>query len=103
LQYSDVPPLDEYTPVEVRWIDSAGVEGWLHPRELRATLTQGVMQCRTVGHYFASDEQSITVVLNIHTQGDEVTGIGEAITIPLVAVLAVEPLRYYFPHDAAVG
>jgi hypothetical protein len=100
LQFSDIPPLKDYASVAVSWIDSAGTEGWLHPRDLRATLAYGVMQCRTVGHYFASDTQSITVVLNIHVQGGEITGVGEAITIPLVAVVAVEPLRS-FSHETA--
>lgn len=86
---STLPILKRGDPVEIAWVDSAGTRGWQGIDDLEATIATGVLVCRSYGHFFSADDQAITVVLNEHFQAGERTGVGEAMTVPLVAVTGV--------------
>jgi hypothetical protein len=79
--------------VEIEWLDSCGYSGWQSRREIDRWIAEGspLATHRSVGYLFARTAELIVIVQSEVRYGDQAS-VNEAMSIPLVAVLAVRHL-----------
>lgn len=75
--------------VEVVWTDSNMAGGWHSVADMRATVVQGAMECRTAGYLFHEQEDRVTIVCN---QADN-ENVADAMSIPRSAIKSMTMLR----------
>lgn len=81
-----IPPLNQWDPVEVHWMDSAGPQsGWHKPSKKEMEING----CVTIGQLYAQSRDRIVICLSRDTTCKNVDGL---ITIPAVAVTSIRTL-----------
>lgn len=75
--------------VEVVWIDSNTIGGWHRTADMLASVTDGAMECRSVGYVFFENDERL-VLIGDQNDNDQVA---EAMTIPKVAIKSVRDLK----------
>lgn len=71
--------------VEVTWVDSSGVSGWLLEGDLRHYRIQS---CRTCGYLVARDARQVQVCLN-SSAASRSRPYGDLMSIPMAAVQSI--------------
>lgn len=67
----------------LKWVDSAGVDGWVH----RTSVTHGTHVCFSVGWIVDEDDEAITLAGHVSCDRGRAQSFSGMISIPKLAIL----------------
>ena len=91
MELSDVDSIPKWARVEIEWIDTFSLNGWLNPKSLTEENLLEDMQFRTVGYFIEAHQQILTVVQSCRND-DDPDSVSEVLTIPLASITSISQL-----------
>ena len=90
MKFQYIEHISQWTPVEVKWMDIMGYEGWWSREKVTLEIASKDIMHRSVGYFYEADKNVIIIVMSSRDDSDnDISSLGESLAIPMVSVRSV--------------